>query len=510
MNRLLQLSRTNAAPSDEEAADMRRHLPILEEELRHLDVQLAVLRTNRERLTNQINRCRAALAPHKRLPPELIREIFLFSTAEHATFPLVDGAKECRLIVSQVCSTWRKVAFDTPTLWSIKIPYLPAVPSSSLELVGGWLSRCSSACLALNMTIGNIDAAKMESTNWSDPLLKHKFDWVVNHIIIPNRHCFRELALAIPHLHAKALCALPSGYFPKLRTVAIIQVDDFFAPFAWDTPITAFTQAPCLRRCDFMLGGVRLHDMQFPWAQLTHLVLVNKSISNRTMLKVLSACDSIVALHLGCVQFHGADGNSSSSPQTSLCLPNVEVFSVAFTYSTKTNNAPFLLSFSLPNIRRLVLKNTAGPNWSPSDYIAFLRRISPTLEIFELDFPRSRNSDRQPPRNADSLLECIPHVKTVRLPNDAPLLPSTMGKIGDGTLLPCIQLFEFAADNPLFALEMLSSRQSTAFSTLSTGSRSVSLLKASRINCSGGVPEAFKSVRNFQMQGLNVTFQSVN
>ena len=507
MDRLQQLSRTNTPPSDEETAEMCTHLPILEEELRHLDIQLAVLHAKRTRLSNQIDMCRAALAPHKRLPPELIREIILFSTTEHAVFPLVNSKKEGRLIVSQVCSTWRAVAFDTPTLWSIKIPYLPAVPSSSLELVGSWLSRCSSACLALNMVMGVVAAAKMESTDWNEPKVKHKFDRIVHNIIIPNPRCFRELALAIPHLSAKTLCTLPSGYFPRLRTLAMLQIDNFFAPFPWNTPVTTFSQTPCLRRCDFVLGGARLHDLQLPWAQLTQLVLVNHAMSNQALSNILAACDSITALHLGCVKFHDSDGNSS--PMRALCLPNILVFGVVFAYSPKTSNAPFLLSFFLPNVRRLVLRNTAGPNWSPTDYIAFLSRVSPTLEIFELDFPRLRRSVfHQPPRNVESLLECIPHAKTVRLPNDAPLLPFTMGRISDGTLIPCVEFIEFAAHNPLLALEMLSSRQSSAssLSAVSAGSHSVSMLKASRINCPGRIPEAFKCVRYFHMQGLSVTF----
>ena len=513
MDHLRSLSRTNASPSEEQSAEIRTHLPILEEELRYLDVQLNILLTQRGRLRDRINLCRAALAPHKRLPPELIREILLFSTAEYAIFPLVDGAKEPRLVVSQVCSAWRAVAFDTPALWNIKIPYLPAVPSSSLELVGGWLSQCSSAGFSLNMIIGAIDIAKMESTDWTDPQVKHKFDWVLNHIIIPNSCCFHELALAIPHLDAKTICALPSGYFPKLRTVAIVQVDSFFTPFTWDTPVTAFSQTPRLRRCDFLLSGVHPHDLQFPWAQLTQLVLINKSISNQTIVPVLSACTSVAAVHLGCVTFESPDGDSSLFMEGSLCLPNILVFSVAFTYSNKTSNAPFLHSFYLPNIRRLVLKNTSGPNWSPSDYIVFLGRISSTLETFELDLPHSRGSYHHPPGNVENLLECMPHTKTVRLPNDAPLLPSTMKRIGDGTLLPHVEFFEFAAtaNNLLLSIDMLSSRQSTASSTVITSSRSVSkrsvsFLKAGKINCIGMVPEAFKSVRNFQMKGMDVIF----
>jgi hypothetical protein len=506
MDRLSQLSRTNTPPSDEEAVNLRTQLPILEQELHHLDVQLAILLTRRGRLTNRIDLCRAALAPHKRLPPELIREIQLFSSTEQATFPLLDGAKECRVVLSQVCSAWRMVAFDTPSLWNIRIPYLPATSASSLALIGSWLSQCSSACLALNMTIGNIDAAKMQSTNWTDLQVKHKLDHVVNRLIIPNPHRFRELALAIPLIYAKILCALPSGYFPKLKSIAIIQVDDFYAPCAWDTPFTAFSQAPYLRRCDFMLGGVGLHDLQFPWSQLSHLVLVNKSINNQTISTLLLPCASVAALHLGCVKFHDPNVDRLPLPNASLCLPNIQVLSVAFSYNAKTCNAPFLNSLHLPKIRRLVLNHTSGPNWSPSHYIMFLRRISSTLENFELDFPQSKGCDRRPPRDVESLLECIPHAKTVRLPNDAPLLPSTMGKIGDGTLLPCVEYFEFAADNPLVAIEMLSSRQSTALSTICTNSPPVSLLKASRINCPGRLPEAYRSVTNFQMQGLNVTF----
>ncbi|PFH49360.1 hypothetical protein AMATHDRAFT_119061, partial [Amanita thiersii Skay4041] len=58
----------------------------------------------------------SALAPIKKLPYEMLSEIFLHCVANvPATFPL--QRTDMRLILCHVCAVWRHVALNEPRLW---------------------------------------------------------------------------------------------------------------------------------------------------------------------------------------------------------------------------------------------------------------------------------------------------------------------------------------------------------------------------------------------------------
>ncbi|KAJ7147861.1 hypothetical protein C8R43DRAFT_1237061 [Mycena crocata] len=80
------------------------------------------LRVDRSKVQDYANGCRAALAPVRRLPPEVLCEIFApFSHSDpaHTKEAELDNIAKFELLqLSQVCSYWHTLIMGTPIFWS--------------------------------------------------------------------------------------------------------------------------------------------------------------------------------------------------------------------------------------------------------------------------------------------------------------------------------------------------------------------------------------------------------
>ena len=83
------------------------------------DSKLAIseLEGQRAALEDQVSRTLAYLSPIRRLPMELLREIFVWSFEEHACSAWVLAA---------VCPSWRRLALRIPLIWSKVCPFFYA------------------------------------------------------------------------------------------------------------------------------------------------------------------------------------------------------------------------------------------------------------------------------------------------------------------------------------------------------------------------------------------------
>lgn len=72
------------------------------------------LEGQRAELEDQVSRALAYLSPIRRLPMELLREIFVWSFEEHACSAWVLAA---------VCPSWRRLALRIPLIWSKVCPF---------------------------------------------------------------------------------------------------------------------------------------------------------------------------------------------------------------------------------------------------------------------------------------------------------------------------------------------------------------------------------------------------
>ncbi|KAJ7230268.1 hypothetical protein GGX14DRAFT_692091 [Mycena pura] len=157
--RLHQLLHSNEAPLESELADIETALSDLDARLALLDDEIARLKAWVEQLEEEHlaigtrRQCnRAVLSPLRRIPPEVLAEVFLWS------LPPIYGdynldVKQSPWVLTHVCSRWRTVALSTSSLWSrILITYSPGNDSSSaypLPLVKAHIQRSGSQQLAV-------------------------------------------------------------------------------------------------------------------------------------------------------------------------------------------------------------------------------------------------------------------------------------------------------------------------------------------------------------------------
>ncbi len=92
--------RWSKPPDDEKI--IRRSLAFVEKKIQIYSKQLA-------QLDKQVVRFRVAVAPHKRLPEDVLRHIFTLSCAD-------SEESNTALVLSQVCSAWRHLVLDMPPL----------------------------------------------------------------------------------------------------------------------------------------------------------------------------------------------------------------------------------------------------------------------------------------------------------------------------------------------------------------------------------------------------------
>ncbi|KAJ7138073.1 hypothetical protein C8R44DRAFT_661191, partial [Mycena epipterygia] len=92
------------------------------------------LEEERDSLLNHLVDNAAVISPLRRMPPELLGEIFSW------TLPSIDEGETMNLtdspwVLTHISSRWRAVAHSTPSLWSLILVCFPAQPPYSLSMI---------------------------------------------------------------------------------------------------------------------------------------------------------------------------------------------------------------------------------------------------------------------------------------------------------------------------------------------------------------------------------------
>ncbi|KAJ7741322.1 hypothetical protein B0H16DRAFT_1890506 [Mycena metata] len=114
---------TNYCPTDEEASDIKSFLVEPGLRLRRLDDKIAELQNEldklaaeRESLVVYIDGHKALISPLRRLPLDIVQEIFLACIPTHRN--CVMSALEAPVLLGRICSSWRAISLSIPRLWS--------------------------------------------------------------------------------------------------------------------------------------------------------------------------------------------------------------------------------------------------------------------------------------------------------------------------------------------------------------------------------------------------------
>ncbi|KAJ7230286.1 hypothetical protein GGX14DRAFT_582744 [Mycena pura] len=157
------LLRSNEAPLESELSDIKTSSSDMDSRLAFLDDEIARLRARVEQLEEERivirtrrEHNRAILSPLRRMPPEVLAEVFLWSLPPRYVDYKRGGydVKESPWVLTHVCSRWRAVALSTSSLWScIVITYFPENVSFSaypLPLVKAHIQRSGSQQLVVS------------------------------------------------------------------------------------------------------------------------------------------------------------------------------------------------------------------------------------------------------------------------------------------------------------------------------------------------------------------------
>ncbi|KAF7298729.1 hypothetical protein MIND_00820400 [Mycena indigotica] len=260
---------TNFVPCDSELEEIRGYLAGYFAKLAELDSQIAQwqakideLAATRDCVKAVIGQHAALISPMRRVPEDILREIFLYCLAAEPV-ALVD-ARRAPMLLTHVCASWRHLAHAMPALWnSIHIPGgsfsqaggLGDMLSFNAEVVAPWLNRTkgTSQLLSLSMSF------KRPNQTWG-LLLNEVFPRI------------RRLELKLEsgdNSHMHLFLRQTSRELPHLECLKIDTKEDS-GPNFW--PTTALLGIPTLRSVSLRIRADPM-KLPLPWDQLLELNL---------------------------------------------------------------------------------------------------------------------------------------------------------------------------------------------------------------------------------------------
>ncbi|KAJ7115164.1 hypothetical protein C8R44DRAFT_983986 [Mycena epipterygia] len=397
-------------------------------ELGDMNDEIQRLELQRSAVLPSIEVYRVALAPHKILPVDGVREIFLCAarnTSPQANLNEVVNPYyvypkrqiDIRLTLCSICSGWRSIALQTPELWNDVRVEMPTM--RVLDVLEIWFSRSLQS--PLNLEISGTDSGPRITQLLTD------YSWR-----------FRSLSIRPDN----PLLYLPAGAMDCLETLEI----DLSGFLEWPlAPITTLEDAPRLRSLALKRSRtVHFHFFRIPWHQLTELHL-NETLSfpPSSYYPFLAQCKALVTARLTVLQFE-TDGPLPLADRN-IALPRLQTLELDA--GNLTEYAKFLHRFDLPSLEDLTL-HTHKPAYNTTFHVTAL----PTVRHLYLDGGRARD-----PMLAAWLGAC-PSVVEVHLP-DSGIEDFILDHIARGSLLPDVELITMLRANLVTLTDTLHARQ---------------------------------------------------
>ncbi|KAG9310890.1 hypothetical protein JVU11DRAFT_8748 [Chiua virens] len=275
----------------------------------------------------------ATLAPIKRVPPEVLSEIFewCLDARDPRMHPSMSTSnKVAPLLLGRVCRMWRAVAHATPHLWqdvSINVcdtRYSDELRSDALPVLQTWLAH--SGGLLLNLVVlCKTDRVLPGLVELFETIDAHGTRWKTVHFLLQNSPVIFKL-----------VCRTFVNYVQPLR---------------FD-----LSSSP-LRHLSLSLAGLTIRDVHASWASLTRLCFMQDARASTTSITdyvaVLRQCTSLKECGLS------IGSGVRDAPLEPLTLPNLEClqFQLLREASHTTQIGDFLSALYVPQLRALAIQD---------------------------------------------------------------------------------------------------------------------------------------------------------
>ncbi|KIM70591.1 hypothetical protein SCLCIDRAFT_6228 [Scleroderma citrinum Foug A] len=253
--------------------------------------KLATLKTRLEQsasyVTQSVLSHKALTSPVRRVPPEVLGEIFFhcLPTAPYVTPHDVEGP----MVLTQVCRHWRAVARSTPRLWSSITLHLDRATSKEyMFMCEAWLARAKSLPLAIRV-LNDLDGSYLAAT----PGLVY---WL-RHLLTRCRDIW---------WHGPAMEDVLDDVTTPLSSGAVIPLTRLRVTSHRGTHYTVRLPSAVRHLSTASLQCPNLHlrtldHLSIPWSQLTELTLHFALLDSTTLLQTISLCTSLRVLTASCL-----------------------------------------------------------------------------------------------------------------------------------------------------------------------------------------------------------------
>ncbi|KAF9463473.1 hypothetical protein BDZ94DRAFT_1321805 [Collybia nuda] len=471
----------NEIPTTAEVFFAQSRRTVAESELHQLHHDLVILQQRQAQLLTFIKVCDTVLAPHKKLPPELMSKIFCFVIPHSAMFPL---KKDMRLHITQVCSRWRRIAFDTPALWNLRFPHFYE-NSKLIDLGASWWSQCSGSFLKV-ATMQRPTGVSMDQLDSS----------LIEKLVLPFSNRLRKIQMRLSVRDFAQMMSAPPGSYGNLELLALKVDGKHTEP--WVEPGSALLTSHNLHSIILSIPEYFWFKPRLTWESLSRLTLISK-IPGDICLIIMSQCSSLTSCNLSIIDDPDDQDLKSTDegevlPPLPLSLPLLNSFSVQFRTGIFS---PFLSHFALPNLSKFIITTGIMPHghhWTRGCE-TFFKVAGPSLKNVEV-----KSSFQSLIFKVDStIFSYFPNIRSFISPLNHRFETPTMEKIGRGELLPQVETIQFHAEHTSDVMDMLDARRSQA---LSSGSN-VSIIRDITVACceSDEVDERLNILRT---QGINI------
>ncbi|KAJ7680993.1 hypothetical protein DFH06DRAFT_433882 [Mycena polygramma] len=392
---------TNYCPQDEELVQIKELLIEPCQRLKHLDDEIAAMQRTLDKLAEErgtlsayVNAHRALMSPIRRLPLDLIEEIFVACIPTHRN--CVMSAEEAPVLLGRICSLWRAISLSTPRLWcTLHIveptrPYNPAPGlydakvAQRLEIANTWLQRSGKCPLSISLE-SNLDHG---ITPPLTPSPSPPSTYLFMDVLMPYASRWKHLHLVIPSTALETLSHLAEADVPLLQSLKIVQRPHQPHNNAHSAlSQSGILHAPNLTQFSFLGSNINSSDLPLRWEQLITLSLVGSvwgmghAQTSQVALSILSRCPKLRACKL---LVH--DPSEEPVADAIVECPFMHTFELQCVGSPLHTSARLLNRLSLPNLRDLKLRGPEEPNGTtPADALLSSIAASTRLESISID-----------------------------------------------------------------------------------------------------------------------------
>ena len=370
-HRFMDPLRSNRMLSSSEETVIRQSYWETHSSILRLEIQIKDLIHRRHALCNHHQMLATLLSPVRRIPPELLGEIFRYCLPQNYC---EEGSHKAVMLPSHICKHWRDVALSTQTMWTnIFLHVTDKTFESRAALVTTWFSRSGGSPLSFTLK-GQQNVGPIMTF-----LLQHCSRW-------------QNIDLNVPFEIIRCLEAT-EGHFERLETVQIHAMHAA-TPYSIED---IFGLAPRLRKVS-LDGSLILGGFSGSWAQLAEL---NAGYTSYTIGQCLALLQYMWNLQTLRINVHGGVVEGHRHFVISHLLVSLHV---------RAEGADYMLfdCITLPRLRDLSV-DEIDSEWPQSQFISFLERSSPPLQSFSFGIPY-RTGDVWD----DNVIQILQHIPSLR------------------------------------------------------------------------------------------------